>query len=81
MSNFRFIEENINVDKVLGEVLDNPHDWGAVTKIKNIAGDLKPYGFLPLTMAVVKNRVMTLMILNYKQIHRCSTNIKKFGNG
>jgi len=80
MSNFRFIEENINVDKVLGEVLDNPDDWGAVTKIKNIAGDLKPYGFLPLTMAVVKKQsddphdsqlqTNTPMFYKYKEIRK-----------
>ena len=55
MSNFRFIEKNINVDKILQQVLDNPDDWDAITKIKNTAGELNPYGFLPLTMAMVKN--------------------------
>jgi len=80
MSNFRFIEKNINVDKILGEVLDNPDDWDAVSKLKNIGGDLKPYGFLPLTMATVKKRdddpkntqkqTNTPMFRKYKEIRR-----------
>jgi quercetin dioxygenase-like cupin family protein len=54
MSHFRFIEKNINVDPILQQVLNNPDDWNAVSKIKNTAGVLNPYGFLPLTMAMVK---------------------------
>ena len=54
MSHFRFIEKNIDVDKILQQVLNNPDDWNAVSKIKNTAGVLNPYGFLPLTMAMVK---------------------------
>lgn len=54
MSNFRFIERNVDISKILGQVLDNPDDWDHASNMKNIAGDLKPYGFLPLTMAVVR---------------------------
>lgn len=56
MSNFKFIELNVDISKILKQVLDNPNDWQAVSSYKNIAGDLNPYGFLPLTMAVVKNK-------------------------
>ena len=56
MSNFRFIEKNINVEKILGQVLKNPNDWDHASTIKNIDGDLTPYGFLPLTMAVVRKK-------------------------
>ena len=52
-SNFRFIKKNIDVSKILQQVLDNPNDWDHVKTIRNAAGDLNPYGFLPLTMAVV----------------------------
>ena len=54
MSHFRFIDMNVDVSKILKQLLDNPDDWKAVTKIKNISGDLDPYGFLPLTMALIK---------------------------
>ena len=54
MSNFRFISKDIKVDKILQQVLANPDDWNEASKIPNIAGDKKPYGFLPLTMAVVE---------------------------
>jgi len=56
MSNFRFIEKNIDVSRILQQVLDNPKDWEEVSTYKNIEGDMNPYGFLPLVMAVVKNR-------------------------
>ena len=55
MSNFKFWETNLDVTKICQQLLDNPNDWQVVSKMKNIAGDLKPYGFLPLVMAVVKN--------------------------
>ena len=55
MSNFRFIERNVDVSKIIKQVNDNPLDWQAVSAYKNIAGDLKPYGFLPLVMAVVRD--------------------------
>lgn len=54
MSNFRFIAKEIEISKILQQVLDNPDDWKAVSTYKNIAGDLEPYGFLPLVMAWVK---------------------------
>ena len=44
----------MDISKILGQVLDNPDDWDHASNMKNIAGDLKPYGFLPLTMAVVR---------------------------
>ena len=55
MSNFKFIEQDVNIAKILKQVLDNPADWQAVSSYKNIEGDLKPYGFLPLVMAMVKH--------------------------
>lgn len=55
MSNFRFISHNENYQSVLQQVLDNPNDWSAVSTYKNIGGDLNPYGFLPLIMAVVRH--------------------------
>lgn len=54
-SNFRFIDTNVDVSKILKQVLENPDDWQAVHNYQNIAGDKSPYGFLPLTMAVVDN--------------------------
>ena len=51
MSHFRFIEKNIDVSKIVAEI--NPSDWDVAGSIKGAAGDLKPYGFLPLTMAVI----------------------------
>ena len=53
MSNFRFISHSEKYKPVLQQVLDNPLDWNEVSKYRNIAGDLNPYGFLPLVMAVV----------------------------
>ncbi len=55
MSNFRFIKRNIDIGNILKQVLDNPNDWSAVSTFKNIAGDLNPYGFLPLVMGVVED--------------------------
>lgn len=54
MSNFIFIERNIDVSGMLRQVLDNPQDWRAVENYENIGGDLHPPGFLPLIMAVVE---------------------------
>lgn len=56
MSNFKFIERNVDISKIIKQVNDNPDDWQAVSNYKNIAGDLKPYGFLPLVMAMVPNK-------------------------
>ena len=55
MSNFRFIERNVDVKNIVQQVLDNPNDWGVAGSIKGASGDLKPYGFLPLMMAVVND--------------------------
>ena len=52
MSNFKIWETNLDVSKILNQVLNNPEDWQAVSKMENIAGDLKPYGFMPLVMAL-----------------------------
>ena len=54
MSNFKFWETNADISKILQQVLSNPDDWHVVSKMKNIAGEMKPYGFLPLVMAVVE---------------------------
>lgn len=53
MSNFRFIEKNIDVSKIKTQLLTNWGDWRAVSQLNNTGGDKDPYGFLPLTMAVV----------------------------
>lgn len=55
MSNFRFLGRNEPYQPVLQQVLDNPDDWNEVSTYDNIAGNLKPYGFLPLVMAVVQS--------------------------
>ena len=52
MSHFRFIEKNIDVSKIVNEI--QADDWGVAGNLEGAAGDLNPYGFLPLTMAVVK---------------------------
>lgn len=54
MSNFIFIERNIDVSDMLKQVLDNPQDWSEVSQYENIGGDKNPPGFLPLVMAVVE---------------------------
>jgi quercetin dioxygenase-like cupin family protein len=54
MSNFKFWDCNVDISSILQQVLDNPKDWSAVHSYKNTAGLLKPYGFLPLTMAMVR---------------------------
>lgn len=67
MSNFRFIEHNLDVSAILKQVLDNPQDWKAVTTYKNIAGDLDPYGFLPLVMAWVREAGVSPKDTEYQQ--------------
>jgi len=57
MSNFRFIHTGLDVSKIRDQVLANPQDWQAVSTMKNIGGNLNPYGFLPMVMAVVKQGV------------------------
>jgi quercetin dioxygenase-like cupin family protein len=88
MSNFRFISYDENYQPILQQVLDNPNDWSVVSTYKNIAGDLKPYGFLPLVMAVVRNvndspkdtelQQATTLYSKYTEIHKwlLSKNIK-----
>jgi quercetin dioxygenase-like cupin family protein len=53
MSNFRFLSYTENYQPILQQVLDNPEDWRAVSTYDNIAGNLNPYGFMPLVMAAV----------------------------
>jgi len=53
MSHFRFIEKNIDVSSILADI--KSEDWAVAGSLQGAAGDTKPYGFLPLTMAAVKN--------------------------
>jgi len=55
MSYFRFIEKNIDT-KIINNILSEirKKDWHVAGKLPGAAGMLDPYGFLPLTMAVVK---------------------------
>ena len=53
MSHFRFIEKNIDVSNIIADI--RASDWNVAGNLKGAAGDLNPYGFLPLTMAVVNN--------------------------
>ena len=55
MSNFRFIETNIDVTPYVEELKANDHLWHMVSQMRNIGGQLNPYGFLPLTMGVQVN--------------------------
>jgi len=54
LTNFRFIKKDLNINKILRQVLKNPNDWDEVSTYSNIDGDKNPYGFLPMTMAVVE---------------------------
>lgn len=54
MSNYIFIEHNIDVSKILQQVLDHPEDWNEVSTYANIGGKKAPSGFLPLVMGVLK---------------------------
>ena len=77
LSNFRFIERNVDVKNIVQQVLDNPDDWGVAGSIKGAAGDLQPYGFLPLMMAVVNDTdVVVLVILKILQLQQDSTMVK-----
>ena len=51
MSHFKFLSHDEDIEKILQQILDNEQDWGYVSKLKNIGGDLNPYGFMPMTMA------------------------------
>ena len=55
VSNFRIIDDNVDISKILKQVTDNPQDWQAVSNYENIGGNLHPPGFLPLVMAVVSS--------------------------
>ena len=78
MSNFRFIEYDIDVSNILADIKDK--DWGVAGTLKGASGDTKPYGFLPLTMAMVKHagddpkktelQINTPMFKTYKGIRR-----------
>lgn len=51
MSNFRFIDKNIDVSKIVAQLKLNWDDWKAVSRMSNTGGDKNPSGFLPITMA------------------------------
>jgi hypothetical protein len=53
MSNFRFIQRNVDVSAILNQLHKHTDDWQAVGTYENIGGAKKPYGFLPMVMAVV----------------------------
>lgn len=55
MSNFVFIEKNIDVRPILNQVLANPQDWQAVSHYENVGGLKNPPGFLPLIMAIAED--------------------------
>ena len=48
MSYFRFIENNVDVSSIIADIKES--DWGVAGTLKGAAGDLKPYGFLPLSL-------------------------------
>jgi hypothetical protein len=80
-SNFRFIEKNIDVSKILNQVLSNSQDWKAVSAYKNISGDLEPYGFLPLVMAWVKEEGVSPKDTEYQMntpMYKKYTEIRKW---
>ena len=57
MSQIKIIATDLDIQPILHQVLDNPHDWQMVSGLaKNnpnkIGGDQEPPGFLPLTMGV-----------------------------
>ena len=53
MSNFRFIHHDVDVSSIVAELAQHEDDWQAVSTYENIGGSKKPYGFLPMVMAVV----------------------------
>lgn len=54
MSNFKFISFKEKIKPILRQLKNNNDDWRAVWKYENTGGDLTPYGFLPMVMAVVE---------------------------
>ena len=78
MSHFRFIEKDIDVSYILKDIKDD--DWAVAGSLRGAAGDTQPYGFLPLTMAMVRHadddpkktelQMNTPMFKTYKGIRR-----------
>ena len=56
MSNFRFISYNENIEPIINQLNDNKDDWAFVSRMNDIGGDLDPYGFMPLVMALLKTK-------------------------
>jgi mannose-6-phosphate isomerase-like protein (cupin superfamily) len=83
MSQIKIIATDLDIQPILHQVLDNPHDWQMVSGLaKNnpnkIGGDQEPPGFLPLTMGVaspgedIKNsekQKNTPIYTKYTQVH------------
>lgn len=79
--NFRFIKKNVDVSKILEQLLDNPKDWQAVSTYANIGGLVYPYGFLPLVMGRVKNPSDNIKDSNLQQrtpLYDKYNEVKKF---
>ena len=55
MSNFIFIDHNVDIGNILLQLEDHPEDWNEVASYNNIGGLIKPTGFLPLVMGHVEN--------------------------
>ena len=55
MSNFIFIEHNIDVSNILQQLYQYPEDWNEVSTYANIGGKKTPSGFLPIVMGVVNS--------------------------
>ena len=56
MSNFRFISYDEKIEPIINQLLNNEDDWGFVSRMNGIGGDLDPYGFLPMVMALLKTK-------------------------
>lgn len=80
MSNYCFLDKNVNVSAILKQLQDNQEDWYAVSKFNNTAGIKEPRGFLPLVMALVDHRDQspkdteglqkTTLYSKYTEIHK-----------
>ena len=66
-SNFRFIEKNIDVSRILKQLHDNWDDWYAVSRMSGIGGNLNPSGFLPLTMGCLHNGETSIKDSEYQE--------------
>jgi quercetin dioxygenase-like cupin family protein len=53
MSNYCFIDRNVDISNITKQLELNHNDWYAVSRFDNISGDKEPKGFLPLVMASV----------------------------